>query len=107
VTLDDDQVDAMRRRSKGLSDEAPAAIGREPAESRAHLDAASRAEASIDRPHGAEWENEARRSPNGRKTLTTRPSPDLLPRLGLSEYILLGLIALGIAITVVVALLNP
>jgi hypothetical protein len=61
----------MRRRSRDLSDEAAATIGRKPAESRA------------------------------------RPSADPLRRLGVSEYVLFGLIALGIAITVVMALLNP
>ena len=45
--------------------------------------------------------------PNRREPLTARPSSDPLRRLGLSEYVLLGLIALGIAITVAMALFNP
>ena len=42
----------------------------------------------------------------GREPAESR-SPDPLRRLGVSEYVLFGLIALGIAITVVMALFNP
>jgi hypothetical protein len=89
VTRYDDEASPVTRRSKDRPGETAATIGGD------------------DPPRGGEREQTAGHSPNGRQPVTARASPDPLRRLGLSEYILLGLIVLGIAITVAMALFNP